>query len=53
MPALATEPTVIALRRLVDCGIKRTLWLIVGALLAHGVFDLVHGSVIANPGVPE
>lgn len=23
-----------------------------GALAAHGIFDLVHGSVISNPGVP-
>ncbi len=33
-------------------GFKKNLWLIVGALVAHGVFDFVHGSVILNPGVP-
>ena len=34
-------------------GFKKSLWLVVAALAAHGVFDLFHGSVVANPGVPE
>ncbi|HEX7441625.1 MAG TPA: hypothetical protein VF319_16180 [Caldimonas sp.] len=33
-------------------GFRRNLWLIAGALSAHGVFDLVHGHLISNPGVP-
>jgi hypothetical protein len=33
-------------------GFKRSLWLVVAALAAHGVFDLVHGRLIENPGVP-
>jgi hypothetical protein len=33
-------------------GFKKSLWLVVAALAAHGVFDLFHGSVVANPGVP-
>ncbi len=33
-------------------GFKRSLWLVVAALAAHGVFDLVHGYLIENPGVP-
>lgn len=33
-------------------GFKRNLWLVVGALLAHGIFDFFHGHFIANPGVP-
>lgn len=33
-------------------GFKRSLWLVVVALAAHGVFDLVHGNMIENPGVP-
>jgi len=33
-------------------GFKRSLWLVVAALAAHGVFDFVHGQLIANPGVP-
>ena len=34
-------------------GFKSSLWLVVTALAAHGVFDLGHGSVISNPGVPR
>src|SRR5438874_8316593 len=33
-------------------GFKRNLWFIVVALAAHGLFDLIHGYVIADPGVP-
>ncbi len=33
-------------------GFRRNLWLVVGALAAHGVFDLVHGHIIDNPGTP-
>ena len=34
-------------------GFRSSLWVVVIALAAHGVFDLVHGTVIANPGVPS
>ena len=34
-------------------GFRSSLWLVVGALCAHGVFDLVHGKLISNPGVPS
>jgi hypothetical protein len=33
-------------------GFKRSLWIIVGALAAHGVQDAVHGHLVANGGVP-
>ena len=33
-------------------GFRSNLWLVVGGLAAHGVFDLAHDHVIANPGVP-
>ena len=33
-------------------GFRLSLWIVVVALAAHGVFDLGHGKVIANPGVP-
>lgn len=33
-------------------GFKSSLWIVAAALAAHGIFDLVHGMVIANPGVP-
>lgn len=34
-------------------GFKRSLWLVVAALAAHGAFDLDHGHLIENPGVPS
>lgn len=33
-------------------GFRRNLWLVVGALLAHGVFDFFHGHIVTNTGVP-
>jgi hypothetical protein len=33
-------------------GFRSSLWLVVAALLAHGIFDFVRGAAIANPGVP-
>lgn len=33
-------------------GFRTTLWLVVVALIGHGVLDLVHGRLIANAGVP-
>jgi hypothetical protein len=33
-------------------GFRYSLWLVVAALAAHGILDMVHGQVIANPGVP-
>jgi hypothetical protein len=33
-------------------GFKTSLWFVVVALAGHGIFDLVHGSFISNPGVP-
>jgi hypothetical protein len=34
-------------------GFRSSLWLVVAALALHGLFDGVHGLVIANPGVPR
>jgi hypothetical protein len=34
-------------------GFRTSLWIVAAALALHGVFDLVHGSLIANPGVPR
>ncbi len=34
-------------------GFRSSLWLVAVALAAHGVFDLVHGTVVSNPGVPS
>jgi hypothetical protein len=34
-------------------GFKLSLWLVVACLAAHGVFDVFHGLVVTNPGVPQ
>jgi len=34
-------------------GFRSSLWVVVVALAAHGIFDLIHGTVISNPGVPS
>ncbi len=34
-------------------GFKSSLWIVAVALAAHGVFDLTHGRIITNPGVPS
>ncbi len=33
-------------------GFKSSLWIVAGALVAHGLFDFMHGRLIANAGVP-
>ncbi len=33
-------------------GFKRNLWIVVLALIGHGIFDFVHAGLITNPGVP-
>lgn len=33
-------------------GFKRDPWLVVACLGAHGVFDVLHDHISANPGVP-
>ena len=33
-------------------GFRTNLWIVAGALVAHGLFDLVHGLLIDNTGVP-
>lgn len=34
-------------------GFRRSLWLVVVALVGHGVFDFLHDGVISNGGVPS
>jgi hypothetical protein len=34
-------------------GYRRNIWLVVAALLGHGIFDYVHRFFIDNPGVPK
>jgi hypothetical protein len=33
-------------------GFKRNLWLVVGALVGHGVMDVFHHDLVHNAGVP-
>jgi hypothetical protein len=33
-------------------GFRWSLWIVVVALAAHGIFDLAHAAIISNPGVP-
>jgi hypothetical protein len=51
--ALAIEVTVITGFLFASgVGFRGSLWVVVGGLLAHGVFDALHEQLIANPGVP-
>jgi len=34
-------------------GFKRSPWLVVAGLAAHGTFDFFHASIVTNPGVPR
>ena len=34
-------------------GFRKNFWLVVAALIGHGVFDFVHRFFIDNPGVPH
>lgn len=34
-------------------GFKGSLWIVAAGLAGHGVFDLFHGYLISNPGVPR
>lgn len=34
-------------------GLKRSLWIVVAALAAHGVFDYFHARIVNNRGVPS
>ncbi|MCB9771658.1 MAG: hypothetical protein H6754_03835 [Candidatus Omnitrophica bacterium] len=53
LQALSLECVAIAVFILVSVlGFKFNLWWVAGALFAHGVFDLIHGHLISNPGVP-
>jgi hypothetical protein len=59
--AIGASPQALALELLAGAafllaavfGFRSSLWIVAVALAGHGIFDLFHGSVIANPGVPE
>jgi hypothetical protein len=51
---LLIESSIIAAFVLVSVlGFKISLWFVVVALFAHGLFDLVHARIIHNAGVPK
>lgn len=51
--AFRPETVVLALFILASlAGMRISLWIVAAALLAHGLFDLYHGELIANAGVP-
>lgn len=53
LPVLLLEIAIfVAFAAVALVGFKRNLWLVVVALIAHGAFDLGHGRLVANPGVP-
>ena len=53
MATLAAEsPFIVGFVALSVAGFKRSLWLVAGALAAHGAFDVVHGRIVENSGVP-
>ncbi len=33
-------------------GFRSSLWIVVAALAAHGIFDFTRGAAIVNPGMP-
>ena len=51
--ALATDSAIVVGFIFVSIlGFRRNLWLLVAALVMHGLFDWIHGHLISNPGVP-
>jgi hypothetical protein len=51
--ALATELiAILAFQAAAVAGFRTSLWVVVVALAAHGLFDLTHSRLIANPGLP-
>ena len=51
--ALLVESLPIGLFLLVAAvGFKKNMWFVAIGLIAHGVFDFLHGHFISNPGVP-
>jgi hypothetical protein len=51
--ALAVETAVfVAFAGISVIGFRTNLWIVAGALAAHGLFDVAHGHLVPNPGVP-
>jgi len=50
MPEVAIALLFIAAASL---GFRRSMWLVVAGLAAHGILDGFHSSLVHNPGVPQ
>ena len=51
--ALVESPFILIFVLASVLGFKFSLWLVVGGLAAHGVFDFIHRHLVTNPGVPK
>lgn len=49
---LAETPGLLFFGAAAVIGFRTSLWITVAGLFGHGLFDAVHGHLIANPGVP-
>jgi hypothetical protein len=49
---LVETPAITVFLAAAAVGFRRSLWLVVAGLAAHGIFDALHNRMITNPGVP-
>jgi hypothetical protein len=49
---LAETPGLLLFGAAAVIGFRTNLWIVVAGLFGHGLFDAIHGALIANPGVP-
>ena len=49
---LAEAPGLLLFGAAAVIGFRTSLWVVAAGLFGHGLFDAVHGALIANPGVP-
>ena len=49
---LAEAPGLLLFGAAAVIGFRTSLWLVAAGLFGHGLYDAVHGTLIANPGVP-
>jgi hypothetical protein len=52
MVLLVESLVVVVFTGLALAGFRYSLWVAAAALAAHGMFDVVHGKLIDNPGMP-
>jgi hypothetical protein len=49
---LAEAPFLLLFGAVAVAGFRSSLWIVVAGLAGHGLFDILHGALIANPGIP-